>query len=191
MDLKSRLVKCPVVLREAFLDALDAAVRPSPASNVPLTSGVAFLRRAEKRLLEYEHGITAPAALSVNLVQLQTMILIVLAADHCGPASMRGQSWSSRAKSLGGAIAYAETLRLHVTPSREIYSTDGLDSDGKLARRAWWILVILDRWHACSTAVPLQIPETSVEVLPEDESVLGATTFHLARKSRLCARKKI
>jgi hypothetical protein len=73
-------------------------------------------------------------------------------------------------------------LKLHVIRYREKSSDGDPDSDEKLSRRIWWVLVTLDRWHASSTSSPLLIPDTSVVLLPEDHVLLGDAGFQLARK---------
>jgi hypothetical protein len=45
------------------------------------------------------------------------------------------------------------------------------------------VLFILDRWHASSTSDLLKLPENSVVLLPEDQILLGESTYHLARLS--------
>jgi len=53
------------------------------------------------------------------------------------------------------------------------------NSDDKLGRRIWWSLVIMDRWHASSTASPVLIPEASVVVSHEDKDLLGDPSYQL------------
>jgi hypothetical protein len=121
--------------------------------------------------------------MATNLVYLHTLVLMVLEADNHGPATMRGQLGPSRAEWLGRAIGMAYFMKLHAQRQNvEGRWGDGdPDSDEKLARRAWWILMILDRWHACSTSSPLLIPEANCSLLPEDQLVLGESGYHLAR----------
>lgn len=107
---------------------------------------------------------------------------MALEAENHGPVSTRGQVGPPRAVWLGAAVGLAYSLKLYINPSREKYAVGDFDSDVMLGRRSWWILVILDRWHAASTTSPLLIPDTSVVVLPEDQSLLGDSVFHLARK---------
>ena len=122
---------------------------------------------------------------STNLIYLQTMMLMSIEADRRGPAStLRGEPGPPKSVWLGSAVGLAYYLRLHSNRLSEKALTpmeDDTDSDDKIGRRDWWVLVMLDRWHASSTSTPLLIPDTSVVLLPEDQSLLGDATFHLAR----------
>lgn len=76
----------------------------------------------------------------------------------------------------------ATHLKLNIPRSRDRYNDDDRDSDDKLGRRVWWILFILDRWHASSTSCLVQLPDSSSSLLPEDAILLGESTYHLASK---------
>jgi hypothetical protein len=43
-------------------------------------------------------------------------------------------------------------------------------------------LVNMDRWHAASMSTPLLIPDSAVVMMPEDQSLLGDSLYHLTRK---------
>ncbi|KAI9870625.1 MAG: Glucose-responsive transcription factor [Pleopsidium flavum] len=181
--LRSRLLDCPVVLRGAFLEALYAAVRSSPSSTVRPTRDVQSMRKASVLLSGSQFETVATRTTSTNLIYLQTMVLMALQADNHGPVTTRGQVGPPRAVWLGAAVGLSYSLKLHINPSRNECAAGDLDSDNNLGRRNWWTLVILDRWHAASTSSPLLIPDTSVVLLPEDQSLLGDSVFHLARLS--------
>ncbi|KAI9712491.1 MAG: hypothetical protein M1812_006907 [Candelaria pacifica] len=183
-QLKGRLANCPLALRKAFLEALSAAVCSSPGSSSTSTSGFQSVEKAAKQLLDYQYENKALRTMATNLIYLQASILLVLAEDQHGPASLNGQSGQPRAESLAGAIGFASSLKLHMTPpDRKMYSEGPIDSDEKLARRAWLILVILDRWHAFSTSSLSSIHDRSVVLRPEDRIVLGPTAYQLAQLS--------
>ena len=60
-----------------------------------------------------------------------------------------------------------------------------LDSEECLARRAWWVLVILDRWRSVSTSsVPL-ISDDKINLRDSDATVLGESAFHFVRIARV------
>ncbi|KAI9790223.1 MAG: Glucose-responsive transcription factor [Candelina submexicana] len=182
-QLKCRLANCSVALREAFLEAVKAAVLPSPALNFPSTAGLRSAQNAAKHLLEYQFEHNTPRTVLSNLMHLQTLILLVLAAERQGPANMNGQSGQSKAEILAHAVGLASNLKLHITPDYKKISDYSPDSDEKLSRRAWLSLVVLDRWHACGTSSPVLIPDTSVVLLPEDQMVLGTAPYQLAQLS--------
>ncbi|KZF21047.1 hypothetical protein L228DRAFT_248804 [Xylona heveae TC161] len=178
--LRSRLANCPVTAREAFLEALDAAVRSFPSSNLPPTRDFQSTKKAADLIFQSQYESIATRTFSTSLIYLQTLLLMVLEADNHGPATMRGQLGPPRAVWIGSAVGLAYNMRLHTIRCR----TEGdADTDEKIARRNWWNLVILDRWHACSTSSPLFISDTNVVLLPEDQWLLGDSTFHLTRLS--------
>lgn len=83
-------------------------------------------------------------------------------------------------------MGVAYSMKLHLCKPFDELAENDPDSDEKLGRRIWWSLVIMDRWHASSTASPSLIPDSSVVVYPEDQALLGDDLYHLARKSRPC-----
>ncbi len=163
-------------------------MRSFPSSNVPPPSHSSpndfqSTRKAVELISASQFESAATRTMATNLVYLHTLILMVLEADNHGPATMRGQLGPPRAEWLGRAVGVAYFMKLHVQRQNvESRWGDGdPDSDEKLARRSWWILIILDHWHACSTSSPLLIPDTSCTLLPEDQLVLGESGYHLAR----------
>jgi len=181
--LRSRLLNCPAVLRGAFLEALYAAVRSSPASTLPHARNAQGVRKASELITNFQFETLASHTKSTNLIYLQTMILMVLEADN--HTTQRGQSGPPRAVWLGAAVGLSYTLKLHINPSRTRYALNDLDADDNLGRKDWWILVVLDRWHAVSTSSPLLIPDSSVIIMPEDQSLLGDSVFHLLREFQI------
>lgn len=145
-------------------------------------SPVANTKRVCELTVASQFENPAVRTMPTNLLYLQTMILMGLEADNHGPATMRGQLGLPRAAWLGAAVGLAYNLKLHNSRSREQFA-NGSDSDEKLGRRAWVILVVLDRWHAISTSSPLFIPDSSVVFVPDDQKLLGLAPFHIARKS--------
>jgi len=108
---------------------------------------------------------------------------MALESDNHGPATMRGQVGPPRAEWLGRAVGMAAHLKLNIPRASYKIAEDEADSDENLGRRIWWILFILDRWHASSTSCLLQLADSSSPLLPEDKLLLGDSTYHLARLS--------
>ncbi|TVY85080.1 putative transcriptional regulatory protein [Lachnellula suecica] len=109
------------------------------------------------------------------------MLMIIEAETH----ATRSPSGPSKSVWLGGAVGLAYFLKLHLhTQSAGSIEPDP-DSDDKQSRRIWWSLVIMDRWHASSTSSPLLIPDGSVVVYPEDQTLLGEPLYQLARLSMI------
>lgn len=183
--LRQRLGECPASLREAFLAALDCLMRTFPTTALPPNDRYPqALKRTAELLAQYPFDNPSSHTNATNLVYLQTLILMALESDNHGPATIRGQAGPSRAEWLGRAAGVAGQLEINVvrTSSSSVMEGDR-DSEERLARRVWWVLFILDRWHASSTADLLKLPENSVVLLPEDQILLGESTYHLARLS--------
>lgn len=184
--LRARLAACPATLREAFFVALDCAIRTSPSTHLSAPHDVLqSTKRASELIAASQYENPTARTLSANLIYIQTLILMALESDNHGPATMRGQVGPPRAEWLGRAIGMATHLKLNVPRLRDRFAEGDPDSDEKLGRRVWWILFILDRWHASSTSCLLQLPETSSSLMPEDQILLGESTYHLARKSSI------
>lgn len=185
--LRQRLAECPASLRDGFLAALDCTMRtfPTPTNSLkPNPNYAQALKKAVEMLARYPFDNPSSHTNSTNLVYLQTLLLMALEADNHGPATIRGQAGPSRAEWLGRAAGVAGQLEINVIrKSKESIVGGDPDSEERLARRVWWVLFILDRWHASSTADLLKLPENSVVLLPEDQILLGESTYHLARLS--------
>lgn len=183
--LRQRLADCPASLREAFLAALDCLMRTFPTTTLPPNLNYPqALKRAAELIAKYPFDNPSTHTNATNLVYLQTLLLMALESDNHGPATIRGQAGPSRAEWLGRAAGVAGQLEINLirTGSQSVMEGDR-DSEERLARRVWWVLFILDRWHASSTADLLKLPENSVVLLPEDQILLGESTYHLARLS--------
>jgi hypothetical protein len=145
--------------------------------------------------------------LSRNLLHLQTLLLLALNADKRSFAAPPQNSFQiSAAKERGGYTARfvgsmigaawgcANELKLgdNSAISRKRYHS-GIDSppegpgdyDGEecLARRAWWVLVILDRWRSVSTSSMPLISDDKINLRDSDAALLGEVAFHLVRIS--------
>ena len=183
--LRQRLAECPASLREAFLAALDCLMRTFPTTTLQPNIGYAqAVKKTAELLAKYPFDDPGSHTNATNLVYLQTLILMALESDNHGPATIRGQAGPSRAEWLGRAAGVAGQLEINTIRLGGQSVMDGdRDSEERIARRVWWVLFILDRWHASSTADLLKLPENSVVLLPEDQMLLGESTYHLARLS--------
>lgn len=175
--LGSLLGGCPSNVREAFIEALYAAVKSFQMSNAPPYQEFLSTRRAASLVEAAQLENPANSTLSSNLVQLQTLILLAIEAENHGPAGARGSSvW------LGRAIALAHSMKLYSHRLIDDGSDADSDSEDIMARRTWLCLVMLDAYRASSTPSPVMIPATSVVLLPEDQQMLGDSTYTLIRK---------
>ena len=97
--------------------------------------------------------------------------------------SMIGAAWGCanelKLSEINGVVRKRSHEQIE-SPGESIVDIDGEEC---LARRAWWILVILDRWRSASTSsIPL-ISDDKIYLNDSDRTVLGEGTFHLLRLS--------
>ncbi|TAQ89346.1 hypothetical protein B7494_g2339 [Chlorociboria aeruginascens] len=180
--LNSRLANAPPSLKEAFLESLNAAVRSFSAPNIAQRERQGT-KRVAQLVLAAHFDNPAVRNISTNLFYLQMMLFMAIEADNYGLSTTHAQVGPPKSAWLGSAVGLAYNMQLHLHKQPDKGSEDDPDSDDKLARRIWWSLVIMDRWHASSLSSPLLIPDSSVIVYPEDQTLLGDVLYHLARLS--------
>lgn len=181
--LENHLLFCPALLRHAFFESLDCAMQSFVSSPGLYTDG--DVSTAARLVTDWE-GDLSPRSPTSHLVHLQTLILLAIATDNQGPSSLRGtHGGASKASVLGRCVGLAYTMRLHV-PKAETSDADAealdCDSVGNVAIKAWWTLIMLDRWNAIATASPLFIPNDSVVIMPSLAPLLGDGVYHLIRE---------
>jgi hypothetical protein len=119
-----------------------------------------------------------------SLVYCQTLILLALASDRPGPATVC--SIAQLLGQLAGCISDegindARVLNRLKEQDREVYMT---------ARRVFWAAFILDRFHASGHSKDMMLPLQAGSLSRDDYTALGGDVgYHLARKS-LCADSK-
>ena len=176
--LNSRWSSYPVTLRDALYSALHSAVNSFPsATSLPEN------KSSRKGMqLWFTAQLEAPASRSfaTNLAYLQILLLLAIEAGNRVPGAARGQAALSQSVWLGNAVGLAYEMKLY---EYKAPLTDDPDSDERLGRRIWWSLVIMDRWHAASMSTPLLVSDNALVLMPEDQSLLGESLFHLTRKS--------
>ncbi|KAI0379006.1 hypothetical protein F5Y04DRAFT_138774 [Hypomontagnella monticulosa] len=181
---EEQLIHCPSLLRDAFIEALYGTMQsfvsiPGLYTNVDIGS-------VTRMITEWESD-PSPRSPVTNLVHLQTLILTAIGTDNYGPPSLKGEHGGpSKASLLGRAVGLAYSMRLHVSTLEATGDIQAEpDSNENIAIRAWWTLIMLDRWNAIATASPLFIPNDSVVILPSLNSILGENGYHLARLSNI------
>lgn len=108
----------------------------------------------------------------------QTLVLLALASDRPGPATVC--SVSQLLGQIAGCISDegvndSRKLNKFKDQDREVYLT---------ARRVFWSAIILDRFHAASHNKDLMLPLRSGGLSRDDYAALGGDVgYHLARKS--------
>lgn len=161
-------------------------------SLLALTGGSLF--RAEKELQEiptfekaqdqlYASFREDPSSrpLSVNLVLLQSIILMILESDARGPENLRGHNGIPKSVLVESAYSLAYFVAKLLGQLRTSHPDDNdVDSDGNVARRNWAVAMILSRLHAISVAGP-DFYGVYEAATVEDRQILGVTTLQLAR----------
>ncbi|KUI69787.1 hypothetical protein VM1G_05075 [Cytospora mali] len=169
--LNAHLAQCSPSLRNAFVEALNSAIGSFAVRNVQ-----GSLANANKLLAEFEAEGGKHSRFS-DLIHLQCLILMIINTDNCGPISLRGEhEGPAKATLLGRAagVAYAMAVPQEAIALSEV---DNLQSNQCIRVRAWWTLVILDRWNALSTATPLIISGDTV-VLPHNlKPIVGEANY--------------
>ncbi|RDW75076.1 hypothetical protein BP6252_06218 [Coleophoma cylindrospora] len=121
---------------------------------------------------------------SAELTRLQSLMFQIIAAGNLDPSDARRHTKSSPSTLLGSAVGFAYSMKLHVHKAMDSIMQADPDSDEHHERRLWWILIVMDKWHAASTSSPVFIPDTSIVIYPdEDPTILGETLYHLSRMS--------
>ena len=168
------LEKVPSAVRTALLYARDLAVTYCTSALKP----EALSARATAELAALKAEGPQARTRDANLAYLQALFFMAIATENSGPVYSRNTSW------IAEAVSIATYLNMHQSHSFEIGDTTDEDAPAKIARRVWLSLVVLDRFHASSTASPLLVANDSVRLLPSDADILGPDAYHLVRKSK-------
>ncbi|KAJ0109895.1 hypothetical protein J7T55_004445 [Diaporthe amygdali] len=169
--LNSHLAHCSPTLRSAFIEALNSAIGSFAVRNVQ-----GSLANANRLLADFEVEGGRKSQIS-GLIHLQCLILMIINTDNAGPPSLVGEHGGpAKASLLGRAagVAYAMSVPQEATA---LDGVSNVESDQCIRIRAWWTLVILDRWNALSTATPLIISGDTI-VLPSNlKPIVGEANF--------------
>ncbi len=166
-------------LRSALLHAINSIVHCNsavPASQCSL---------AVAQLIQYNKSCRpfAQNRLANHLAHMQVLILLAIEADNRGPDKFSAVIEYSQATLMGTAVGIAYMLKLHYY--REELYWHATEMEATCKRRLWFILVILDRWHAVATSSPSFIPDNYVKFENGDTDELGPITSHLVRLSNI------
>jgi hypothetical protein len=172
--LQVELALYPQQLRDSFVEALYASV-----TSFSSMEKVGDARIAQSMLLEWDEGTKSDQSPATRLLYLQTLLLLIVEADN------RALSHPSSHKRilLGMAIAEAYEMKLYL--SKNEVNLDGevdLDSVEQLRLRAWWSLVMLDRWNAIGNGTAPIINNEAAVAPNYLRSALGETSYLLLRR---------
>ncbi|KAF2193374.1 hypothetical protein K469DRAFT_745006 [Zopfia rhizophila CBS 207.26] len=176
----NHLTNCPAKLREAFFLALECGVRSFSSANLP-PSEVGLVQLTHRALDAVEHAqhvlSDADSARQFynQLVYCQALAFLAFASDKSGPAAMSG------AAELLGRVA-GRISELGINDVKVITSIREQDHETfEVARRLFWVVFILDRFHASSMSKDIMMPLYCGSVSRDDLSALGDVAYHLAR----------
>lgn len=136
------------------------------------------------RLLTEWEAECKPRSSVTDLVRLQTLVMAAISVDLQGPAAAKGRLRApSKAEILGRAVGLGYSMDIYrwtvdPNPNSEL----DLNSDANVALRAWWVLVMLDRWHALAMAKPPLIADQAGVARPGLERIVGEAVYALIRK---------
>lgn len=183
--LNSHLAQCNPTLQLAFNEAINSTMRSFAA----LENVQGSLNSANRLLADFE-GEGGKRAQISDLIHLQCLILMIITVDNYGPSSLtREHEGPSKTTLVGRAAGLAYSMSIP-HEAMTLSPMGDTETDQYIRVRAWWTLVILDRWNAISTATPLIISGDAV-VLPHNlKPVLGEANYRFTCKSpaaeRLC-----
>lgn len=167
------LEKVPPAVRTILLHARDLAVTYCSYALKPEAS----LARATSELGALKAEGPQARTSDANLAYLQALFFMAITTENSGPVHNRNTSW------IAEAVSIATYLNLHQSHAFDMGDTSDEDSSPRVARRVWLSLVVLDRFHASSTASPLLVAEDSARLVASDEDILGPDAYHLVRIS--------
>ena len=108
---------------------------------------------------------------------------MLISTEKTSPLSSHDEGGIPWGAWFGLANSVAQGMRLHTNPKKHASPDDTIDdSIDTIGRRAWWSLIVLDRWHAAGGATAPQIPDSVAVLGPADLRRLGIDLYHLARK---------
>ncbi|KAL4970865.1 putative C6 finger domain protein [Aspergillus stella-maris] len=168
------LHQCNREVQEIFLYSLYTLTRVNIDRVASTFERVTSYDNAQDLLLYYTRQPALVRSTGVNLIWLQSILLMILDCDSRGPDNfvlkdgIPKQTLIQSATKLGSDLAKS----LGQLKAKRISDPD-VDSEANLVRRSWVSLAILSRWYAVSVADP-SILGTQEIGGREDERVLGS-----------------
>lgn len=177
--LDGHLAECSPTLQSSFIEALNSAIGSFPG----VTNVQGSLLRAYRLLTDFDleggsHGLAS------QLIRLQCLILMIINVENYGPVSLMGEhEGPAKVELLARAAGFAYFMGIP-DEAMSMAPVANTESEECLRVRAWWTLIILDRWNAISSATRLVISGDAV-VLPHNlKSVFGEANYRFTRESR-------
>lgn len=178
----SHLENCPVPLCEAMCHAISSAVRFFSQNDTSATPESITTRRSTQHILESSLEDATSRPLRINILYLQIMLLLAIAAEMKALCHSGASGGYSRSFWISNAISLAYAIKIFLPRPRKANDIN-MESDEHFARRLWWSIYVMERWNSASTSSPFLIPDSASVLYPDDLPLLGETLWNLARKN--------
>ncbi|KAH6842787.1 hypothetical protein B0I37DRAFT_203708 [Chaetomium sp. MPI-CAGE-AT-0009] len=179
---QSLLWQSPLALQNAFYNGLFSMMKhflPDPSGQMDSDPAATW------RLLNEWDAERKPRSSVTDIVRLQTLIMAMISVDCFSIASAKGLlGGPANLEILSRAVGLGYSMGLH-SRIADPDPSPGLDpdSDDNVALRAWWVLVMLDRWHALGMATPPVIARDVAVPQPGLEHIVREAVYALIRAS--------
>ncbi|KAF9889402.1 Glucose-responsive transcription factor [Aspergillus nanangensis] len=175
---KERLLEllhlCSREVQEIFLYSLYTLTRTNIDRVVSSFERVTSFDNAQDLLLYYTRQPAMVRPNGVNLIWLQTILLMILDCDSRGPDNFVLKDGVPKHSLIQTASKLGSDLAKSLGQLKMKRSSDpDLDSDSNLVRRNWVSLAIMSRWYAISVSDPSALGTFEIGGR-EDERVLGS-----------------
>lgn len=167
------LHQCSREVQEIFLYSLYTVTRTNMDRVISTFERVTSFDNAQDLLLYYTRQPALARPTGVNLIWLQTMLLMILDCDSRGPDNFVLKDGVPKHSLIQSASKLGSDLAKGLGQLKSKRSSDpDVDSEANLVRRNWVALAILSRWHAISVADPSILGTYEIGGR-EDERVVG------------------
>ncbi|KAI9372898.1 hypothetical protein BJX61DRAFT_414232 [Aspergillus egyptiacus] len=177
------LHQCSREVQEIFLYSLYTLTRFNVDRAANSFERVTSYDNAQDLLLYYTRQTPLIRQTAVNLIWLQSMVLMILDSDSRGPDNFVLKDGIPKHTLIQAATRVGSDLAKSLGQLKSKRASDpDVDSEANLVRRNWASLVILTRWYAISVADPSVLGTHEIGGR-EDERVLGSVTAGIASYS--------
>ncbi|KHJ32922.1 putative glucose-responsive transcription factor [Erysiphe necator] len=185
---KSQVIKqlenCPVPLYEAMCNAISSAVNSFLLGDSSHQIDSFTSHRSTQYILVSSLEDATSRPLKINILYLQSMLLLAIAAENNTFGHPRVLGGYSRSIWINNAISLAYSIKLFLHRPRKVNDVS-TETDEHFARRLWWSIYVMERWNSASTSSPFLIPDSASVLYPDDLPLLGETLWNLARLSTI------
>ncbi|KAH8427729.1 putative C6 finger domain protein [Aspergillus melleus] len=174
------LHQCSREVQEIFIYSLYTATRTNFDRVFGTFERVTSFDNAQDLLLYYTRQPAIVRPTGINLIWLQTMLLMILDCDWRGPDNFVLKDGVPKHSLIQSANKLASDMAKGLGQLKTKRSSDpDVDSEANLVRRNWVALGILSRWYAVSVADPSALGTYEMGGR-EDERVVGRVSTGIA-----------